>query len=575
MEFCEQLSSLGMVVTNKAVIHTLSKGFQERYSTRFREWLGSSWIGMDANLSALEWRTKWQTLQQEKILSYATSISFDGQQLQPAIVYLFAISADRAFLLLELRESAAAPKPGQSGFSRLQCAQIAQQFLDQADHFFVWFNDHRQLCYANKAALKLLGGSFRQWRNRSPEEVFPLLEEDPLAANQLTYSLLHAGGERVYLLLSIKPLHLGGKQYWGVSGYDVTQAQVQAKRLSLCEEKVQQLSLRLSDQKRAHKEEISEQYCISNIITLSPKYRKVLAQVAQVANTHTSVLILGETGTGKELLARAIHQLSSRANFPFIKLNCAALSASLIESELFGHEKGAFTGAYERRRGRFELAHGGTLFLDEIGELPLELQPKLLRVLQEQELERLGGTETIKVDVRIVAATNRVLEEMVKEGTFRSDLYYRLNVFPIFNLPLRQRPEDIKVLAHHFMSRFAKQQGKKIERIDPADLEALTKYHFPGNVRELENIIERAVVLCPGNTLRISLEPASAPQATQQYPYEFLSLQELERQHIIRALKKTHGRVSGIHGAARLLGINDNTLAAKIRKHKIEKTEYL
>src|SRR6516162_8900159 len=235
----------------------------------------------------------------------------------------------------------------------------------------------------------------------------------------------------------------------------------------------------------------------------SPALRTALGMVSVVAPTDSSVLIQGETGTGKELVARAIHNLSSRGERAFVKLNCAAIPAGLLESELFGHEKGAFTGAIVQKTGRFELAHRGTLFLDEVGDIPPELQPKLLRVLQEQEFERLGGTKTIKVDVRLVAATNRDLGRMVADGTFRADLYYRLNVFPVVLPPLRERPDDIPRLVRHFTQQFARRMGRRIETIPSAVMESLVRYSWPGNVRELQNVVERAVILSPGSSLQV------------------------------------------------------------------------
>jgi len=287
---------------------------------------------------------------------------------------------------------------------------------------------------------------------------------------------------------------------------------------------------------------------------------------------NTTVLITGETGTGKELLARAIHKMSDRNEAPLIKVNCAALPESLIESELFGHEKGAFTGAISRKKGRFELADGGTLFLDEVGEMPLDLQAKLLRVLQEDEFERLGGTETIKVDVRLIAATNRNLEKMVAKGSFRADLYYRLNVFPIHNLALRKRRDDIPVLIEYFANKFAKRQGKKIKEINAVDLENLKSYDFPGNIRELENIVERAVVICNSETLNIPFDERRQKTSKKE---GFATFEDMQRKHIVAALKRTGGRITGPDGAGKLLGLNDRTLMSKMRKLDIHKREYL
>ena len=291
--------------------------------------------------------------------------------------------------------------------------------------------------------------------------------------------------------------------------------------------------------------------------------RHVLFRAEQVASTNTTVLILGETGTGKELIADAIHNMSPRKNRPMITVNCAALPANLIESELFGREKGAFTGADSRQIGRFEIAHGSTLCLDEIGELPLELQAKLLRVIQHNEFERLGSSQTIKVDVRIVATTNRNLEEEVKEGRFRQDLYYRLNVFPITVPPLRQRKEDIPVLAQAFIERYARKLGKQITSIQKQTMKALQDYPWPGNIRELESIIERAVILCPGPVLHLAdkLAISSFPLSSGMK-----TLEETERNQILKTLLETRWRIEGKDGAAEILGLNPSTLRARMHK---------
>lgn len=294
--------------------------------------------------------------------------------------------------------------------------------------------------------------------------------------------------------------------------------------------------------------------------------------VESVAPTDSTVLIQGETGTGKELIARAIHDLSARSARPFVKLNCAAIPNGLLESELFGHEKGAFTGAISQKVGRVQLAHGGTLFLDEVGEIPLEVQAKFLRVLQEQEFERLGSTRTIRVDFRLVAATNRELSAMVSDRQFRSDLYYRLSVFPITCPPLRERQEDISELAHYFMEKFAKRMNKRIEGISTDGLAALVRYDWPGNVRELENVIERAVILSRGPLLSVplaGLQPRSVA-AKDSSPRQLTTLEEAQRQHIRRALEEGNGVIGGPSGAAARLGMKRSTLQSKMARLGIE-----
>jgi formate hydrogenlyase transcriptional activator len=307
------------------------------------------------------------------------------------------------------------------------------------------------------------------------------------------------------------------------------------------------------------------------IIGNSPALESALEQVEQVAPTDSTVLIQGETGTGKELIARAIHNLSSRCGRPFIKLNCAAIPFDLLESELFGHEKGAFTGAIAQKIGRFELADKGTLFLDEVGDIPLALQPKLLRVLQEQEFERLGSGRTHQVDVRLVAATHRNLVEMVKRNEFRSDLYYRLNVFPIPLPPLRARREDIPALVEHFVEIYARRMNKPIEQITPETMSTLSSYQWPGNIRELQNFIERSVILTSGSVLDSPL--ASLKSAAVLESLGPITLEDAERDHIRKTLEHTGWVVAGPNGAAARLGIKRSTLYFRMQKLGISRTE--
>jgi len=307
------------------------------------------------------------------------------------------------------------------------------------------------------------------------------------------------------------------------------------------------------------------------IVGTSLALRRVLGEARLVAPTDSVVLVQGETGTGKELIAREIHNLSSRRHRPFIKLNCSAIPSGLLESELFGHERGAFTGAIERRVGRFEAADGGTLFLDEVGEIPLELQPKLLRVLQEQEFERLGSSRTIKVNVRLVAATNRDLLRMVEENRFRDDLYYRLNVFPVHLPPLRDRPEDIPELVRYFVDRLAPRMNKSIELIPAEALEALQRCAWPGNVRELANLIERAMILSLGRTLEIPIAELERTEAPVTRRNSTVTLAELERSRILGVLEEANWLIAGPRGAAARLGIKRTTLQSLIKRLDIAK----
>jgi PAS domain S-box-containing protein len=329
------------------------------------------------------------------------------------------------------------------------------------------------------------------------------------------------------------------------------------------EKSLRVLKEQLEEETQYLREEIKLHSNFEHIISKSVAFRKVLMYVEKVANTDSTVLILGETGTGKELIARALHNNSSRSKRSLVTVNCAALPAEMIESELFGHEKGAFTGAYEKKNGRFEYANQGTVFLDEIGELPLKLQSKLLRVLQEGEFQRLGGTETIKTNVRVVAATNRDLEKAVRKGEFREDLYYRLNVFPIEVPPLRERKEDIPLLVNHFVNKYAAKTGKTIHKISQKVQDKLMQYNWPGNIRELENVIERAVILSENGRLIIG---DWLPDHNVSANNRIVTLEALERTHILNALEATNWRVSGDKGAAKLLGVKRTTLQARMKK---------
>jgi formate hydrogenlyase transcriptional activator len=335
--------------------------------------------------------------------------------------------------------------------------------------------------------------------------------------------------------------------------------------------RIVELSSKLKEEKRYLEEELRTEYNFEEIVGESRDLKAVLKQVETVASTDATVLILGETGTGKELIARSIHTISPRRDRTFVKLNCSAIPFGLLESELFGHEKGAFTGAISQRIGRLELAHMGSLFLDEIGDLPLELQPKLLRALQEKEIERLGGRRTIQVDVRLIAATNRDLAKMVKTGEFRSDLYYRLRVFPINLPPLRARAADIPLLVNYFVNKHARRMNKPIRSIPEETMAALVAWPWPGNVRELENFIERAVILTAGSTLRA---PLAELERIEEDAMASPNFHAAEREHILRVLRESKGMIGGRGGAAEKLGLKRTTLNSKLRKLGIERSEY-
>lgn len=359
------------------------------------------------------------------------------------------------------------------------------------------------------------------------------------------------------------------------TGMDVTEQRQAQAALETAFEEIKRLKDRLQDENLALREEIDQAFMFEEIVGASPALKSVLSHVSKVAPTDSTVMISGETGTGKELVARAIHKHSRRADRAFVSLNCAATPPSLIASELFGHEKGAFTGAIQQRRGRFELAHSGTIFLDEIGEIPIDTQIVLLRVLQERQIERVGGSRAIPVDVRVVAATNRDLAAAVADGSFRSDLFYRLNVFPIHVPPLRKRREDIPILVEYFVKRFAEKMAKRIRRIETRTLELCERYPWPGNIRELQNIVERSVILCGSDTFSIDEAWLSQAQLRPEVVGALPSaLQDQEKELIEAALAKSRGKVAGPRGAAATLGIPASTLESKIKQLGIEKGRF-
>lgn len=464
--------------------------------------------------------------------------------------------------------------------------EFFQYMVDTIKDMVMLWSREGDLVYCNQAVCNNLGYTKEEMKNIRLEDFligfkrskwkphWDKLQKDKSIRRESVHRAKDGSTYPVEVVINY--IKFDGKEYNCGFVRNITERKEKEDRL----EEALALNEELREQLKAEviylKEEIKSDHDFDHIITKSPKYRKVLNQVRQVAKTDATVLILGETGTGKELLARAVHSVSLRQERPLIKINCAALPPNLIESELFGHERGAFTGAYSKKVGRFELANNGTIFLDEIGELPLDLQAKLLRVLQEGEFERVGGTKTLKVDVRIIAATNRDLKALIGKGTFREDLYYRLNVFPIVNPPLRERKDDVEVLVPYFMKKYSEKTGKHFKNIAQSLLESLRNYDFPGNIRELENIIERAVILSKGRTLMLpyGMLPKGSRNNNGQED-RFKTFEEIQKEHILAALARTNWRVSGPYGAAKLLGLKAKTLESKMKKLEIRRQDYI
>ncbi|RLD32939.1 MAG: sigma-54-dependent Fis family transcriptional regulator [Bacteroidetes bacterium] len=453
-----------------------------------------------------------------------------------------------------------------------------ESILKAMPEFAYVFNKHNELVLWNKNLESLLGYSpdelYRKnvydFMEKSVKDIntevisklFRDKEEQSLEQNILTKS-----GKKIPVIDTANYVLIDGEEYMVGMAIDISKLRETEEKLRLVITELQDLKDKLQSENIYLRKEIESRHGFEKIIGDSEPLMHSLFRVEQVAETDTTVLLEGETGTGKELFAHAIHKRSKRKDKPFVKVNCASLPASLIESELFGHEKGAFTGAIQKQIGRFELADQGTIFLDEIGELPFDLQAKLLHVLQSGEFERIGNPKTVKVDVRVIAATNCNLEDQIRKKRFRKDLYYRLNVYPITIAPLRDRISDIPLLAEHFVKQFNRQMDKNIKKIPVKTIKQLQKYSWPGNIRELENIIERTVIISHGSSL--SVDPILEPRFEETD--KLLPLAEYERRYIIKVLEKTYWRVEGPEGAARILDMHPETLRSRMRKLEIKR----
>ncbi len=457
-------------------------------------------------------------------------------------------------------------------------AKFSYLALSELPEAVFWFDEKARLMEVNNAACKHWGYTREEFLQMTIFDVNPNMSPEiwknhwnSKIANSATFESSHRKKDGTEFPVDITDnfVELDGEVYSCAIVRDITERKRQEAALRGALEEIRELREKLQAENNYLHEEIEIQNNFGEIVTDSSKFKKVLKKVEQVAGTDSTVLITGESGTGKELLARAVHQLSRRSERPLIKVNCAALPANLIESELFGHEKGSFTGALNKKLGKFELADGGTLFLDEIGEMPIELQAKLLRAIQEGEIERLGSESPMQVDVRLIAATNRDLPKEIEEGNFREDLYYRLNVFPINSIPLRKRKEDIPILTRYFCEKLGKKLGRKITDIPQKVIDKLLTYNFPGNIRELENLIERGIITSRGSKLNLS---DFNPKQKRLKPKSFQNLEEVQRQYIAEVLQHTEWRVSGKNGAALILGIPATTLYSKMERLGIQRS---
>jgi formate hydrogenlyase transcriptional activator len=466
----------------------------------------------------------------------------------------------------------------QTAFEQIKAEKTElRRMIDAVASYIYVLRPDGTALYANKTVLDYIGVTLEDVQREEhrarvfhPEDVERLREErsEALARGvpfENEQRALGKDGKYRWFLARYNPLRddQGNIMRWYVTGTDIDDRK--------------QAEERMRDENLVLREQIDQGFMFEAIVGSSPALQNVLSSIVKVAPTDSTVLITGETGTGKELIARAIHKHSQRSGRAFIGVNCASIPSSLIASELFGHEKGSFTGALQRRQGRFELAHSGTIFLDEIGELPVEMQIALLRVLQERQFERVGGNRVIPADVRVIAATNRDLTAAIAAGTFRSDLFYRLNVFPIEVPPLRKRKEDIPILLEYFVKRFAEKTAKQIRKIDKGTLQLCQSYPWPGNIRELQNIVERSVILCGGDIFWIEkawLESGQPPREELAGPLS-KTLQNQEKEMIEAALAESRGKIAGAQGAAARLGIPRSTLDSKIKQLKIEKRKFI
>ena len=571
----ENLPGAVFWIDSKGEIELANTTASKRLGFSVEELTSMSFLNICPDLSGKEWSALWEKIRTEKVVNTETSHKRKSGEVFPVLIksnfVQFQGKEYSVSIALDISKRVEAEKS-----IRIQNKLLNDTINSLTHPFYVIDAKNYNIILANKAS------GFHNFKGRitchelthasdkpcdGKNHICPV-EEIKRTGKPYTVEHIHKDmdGNEAYFEVHAYPIHNSGGEIENIIEYsiDISDRKKADDNLLKALEEVKRLKNQLEAENVYLQNEIKTDHNFEEIISKSKEFNEVLNQVQQVASTEASVLVLGETGTGKELLARAVHNISKRRHRPLVKVNCATLPANLIESELFGHEKGAFTGAHSRKIGRFELANKGTLFLDEIGDLPLELQTKLLRVLQEGEFERLGSSQTMKVDVRIIAATNVNLEEAIHEKKFRSDLYYRLNVFPITIPPLRNRRDDIPVLVNHFVKKYSLKNGKDIRMVPQRVINALKSYNWPGNIRELENIIERGSIISQGDQLELGdWMPSSSPAQSGQ---KSLALRDHEREHILEVLEMTNWRVSGAQGAAKVLDIKATTLEARMKK---------
>ncbi len=573
----ESSNDVVLWIDSEGVIHYINDAVYDLLGFKPEEIIGKKAFNLNPGENLDFWRERWNILKKEKHLIFEKlQMSKEGK--------FIPIEASQNFIVFEGTEYSC------SFLRDISDRKIAEKKLQESKEYYKSLHDNisdlifildvtddKRFKFAgfNPAEEKVIGLKNEDVKGKYVDDIFPNEITDRIFKHyrkcvdekiMIDYEEnIKLSDELKHFYTRLIPLKNDKDNVSRIIGVtqDITKRKKDEKKIKEALEEVQRLKDQLQDENVYLQQEIKLSNNFDEIVTQSPKLNKVLKQVEQVSSTDATVLILGETGTGKELIARAIHNISNRGKRPLVKVNCAALHAELIESELFGHEKGAFTGAFEKKIGRFELADGGTIFLDEIGELPVDLQVKLLRVLQEGEFERLGNPKTFKVDVRVIAATNRDLKKEVEDGNFREDLYFRLNVFPLNLPPLRDRKEDIPVLVHHFVNKYAAKIGRNIKNIPQKAIDTLMSYHWPGNIRELENIIERAIIISPQSKLMIGDWFISGSDPSTK---DISSMEDMERNHIVHVLEQTNWRVSGQNGAASILKINPQTLVSRMKK---------